>query len=733
MCRIYCIVFLLSLSVSFAQNNSGLTPYQNPDKQVGYKDQNQQIIIEARFEEGLPFSGSYACVKKEGLWGLINTKGKWMIPAIYENIGLSNGKGAFPAVAGEVTGYQQKGKWGLITIKNKPVTPPMYDLLEYATSGSVKAGKLTMLPQSDTLFGLLDTKGKEMIPLQYHTLASTQQSGVWLAGNNKVYHESGIVKEYGLVSADNRILLPVGYKQITAKQPDIFEVTPFQTYKILNLKGDTLEKFTTDSLYSIATNVYAFIIDGKTGIIPAGDSAWKAWMDKVIPQQYGFSVIKTKGKYGLFAYDTATFRDFLPASYDSVMVEPSGIIRAGIKKADTWDWQLTGKNAKGEQKLIGHSYHFIDQIQPEGLTRVMKNNLYGFINQAGEEVIPLQFDSVSNFTDSLCVAVDKGKSGILKKDGTWYFKPDTEAYLMNSYGYFLRKQKGIWEVLDIEGKKIHSSNLSLSFMPDGSIEIAQKGKVGRLNSSGEPCIPPIYDSISVMSSDNAFWAYAGKHIFLYKSNGEQLIKQGGLIEKLTYMPNDFSPVKMGSRYGFVDGLGRLRISNRYDGASPFSEGLAAVKFIGKWGYVNKQDKIIVQPYYDEVSPFRNGFAIVRKGKKYGLINSTGKEITDFIYDHIIPDASGVFITVNGNKQGLLGKTGQQVIYVKYDKLFPQPDGNIIAQLQGKSGLINAKGIIVFPLVYASVSKNPFSETYLFCASDKKFELNLLKLMPLGKN
>ena len=55
------------------------------------------------------------------------------------------------------------------------------------------------------------------------------------------------------------------------------------------------------------------------------------------------------------------------------------------------------------------------------------------------------------------------------------------------------------------------------------------------------------------------------------------------------------------------------LSPRYEDASPFSEGLAAVRENGKWGYIDETGSLVIPCQYDLACPFREGLAIVAVG------------------------------------------------------------------------------------------------------------------------
>lgn len=55
------------------------------------------------------------------------------------------------------------------------------------------------------------------------------------------------------------------------------------------------------------------------------------------------------------------------------------------------------------------------------------------------------------------------------------------------------------------------------------------------------------------------------------------------------------------------------LTPRYEDASPFSEGLAAVRENGKWGYIDETGSLVISCQYDLAYPFREGLAIVAVG------------------------------------------------------------------------------------------------------------------------
>lgn len=60
----------------------------------------------------------------------------------------------------------------------------------------------------------------------------------------------------------------------------------------------------------------------------------------------------------------------------------------------------------------------------EGLSGVKLNGKWGFINECGEEVIPLIYDKVSRFRDGIACVELNGQMGFITHQNVWYNNED---------------------------------------------------------------------------------------------------------------------------------------------------------------------------------------------------------------------------------------------------------------------------------------------------------------------
>jgi hypothetical protein len=92
------------------------------------------------------------------------------------------------------------------------------------------------------------------------------------------------------------------------------------------------------------------------------------------------------------------------------------------------------------------------------------------------------------------------------------------------------------------------------------------------------------------------------------------------------------------KIGFIDRAGKIVIEPRWEYATSFCEGRAAVckgcrvrvrhgeKELGggKWGYIDLEGKVVVPPELDLAEPFQGGEAIVVRGTRRERIDRSGK-------------------------------------------------------------------------------------------------------------
>ncbi|MEO0233878.1 MAG: WG repeat-containing protein [candidate division WOR-3 bacterium] len=223
-----------------------------------------------------------------------------------------------------------------------------------------------------------------------------------------------------------------------------------------------------------------------------------------------------------------------------------------------------------------------------------------------------------------------------------------------------------------------------------------------------------------------FWFLLSNALFLFAQNLPE--------------PPEFIPYRKGDKWGFCDRNKKIVIECKYDGALPFSEGLAAVKLNGKWGYIDKTGKEVIAPEFDLVRNFSEGFAAVEQNGIWGYINKKGKIIIPMKYVGTWSFSEGLAVVQkNGelyDKYGYIDKNGKEVIPVKYERASNFSNGIARVKLNGKEFYIDKTGKEVDSNILGDINSrygNLFTlVSYTKYVSEFRLKFNIITLYNVAK-
>ena len=238
----------------------------------------------------------------------------------------------------------------------------------------------------------------------------------------------------------------------------------------------------------------------------------------------------------------------------------------------------------------------------EGLARIMKDNLYGYIDRTGKEIIPCQYLKAKDFSNGFAIVLDQEcKVCIIDKEG------NKKAILKEAY--------------NLKDYHSYSNDLALCHF-----------------------------EINFLSCFN----------YMNKKQEFQITLDNKYQQAYDFV-NGFAIVVDKNGYGFIDKTGKEVIPCQYERAQNFSGNLAPVlkEVNGKWGYIDKNNQVKIPFQYDEAYPFRDGLALVEKNGLYGYITQNGLEKIPCIYKSarefkeglaLVKDETGkYFINTHGSK------------------------------------------------------------------------------------
>jgi hypothetical protein len=296
----------------------------------------------------------------------------------------------------------------------------------------------------------------------------------------------------------------------------------------------------------------------------------------------------------------------------------------------------------------------------KGLIPFEQNEKWGYINNKGKIIIKPQFERAEPFSEGLAAVDDGSKHGFINAAGKFVIEPQYE--LANSFSEGLapvaKKIGGPWGYIDSKGNTIIAPRFHWAYpFHDGMamvgiIDLESKtphwAKMGYIDKTGSIIIEPRYD-------------YA-MHFF----EGMALIADDKPYPGYDAIQN---------RKAFIDKKGN-RVTDYFDDADSFSEGLAAVKINRLWGYIDETGTIVIPPIYKIAPTFSEGFAPVTcENGKDAFIDKKGTRITECAFESIDWFHEGLAaVRMANNTWGYVNTKGQFAIKPQFTHAFKFQNG-----------------------------------------------------------
>jgi WG containing repeat len=162
---------------------------------------------------------------------------------------------------------------------------------------------------------------------------------------------------------------------------------------------------------------------------------------------------------------------------------------------------------------------------------------------------------------------------------------------------------------------------------------------------------------------------------------------------------DLLPVEKNGIYGYLSHSGGEAITPRFDLATRFSEGLAAVQVDDNWGYIDSTGATKVQPHFASASSFSDGLAVVSLdqsgGTRYFYIDRTGRIMTEG-YDKAEPFAQGFAAVTQSGRSFFIDASGKRAFgrEAQFDSAESFSDGLALVSSSGHYGYIDRTGKLV---------------------------------------
>jgi len=187
----------------------------------GYVNDTGEIVIPIKYEFNpsiwiqSKFKNGYASYYQNGKLGIIDTSGKKIFPAIFEDVGQYVEEG--------LVAVKKRGKWGYSNQSLRLIIP--YEYEETRSSENAKG-----IVKKDGMYGILNEKEEILLPIEYDKIEYLEGTG-YLVNKEQLN---------GLMDLDLNLLLPLEYKSIKTYNDNYLKITKEGEINYYDLKLNSI-------------------------------------------------------------------------------------------------------------------------------------------------------------------------------------------------------------------------------------------------------------------------------------------------------------------------------------------------------------------------------------------------------------------------------------------------------------------------------------------------------------
>ena len=436
-------------------------------------------------------SKSYFSAFKDDKWGVIDQNGEIVIePSYQEMIIIPNPKIDVFLCTYDVNYETGEYKTKALNSENKEIFTQYENIeaLENKDANNLWYEENILKIKQNDKFGAIDLEGKEILPLEYEEITpiigiknalKIKKDGKWgIAGNDgKIVIEpkyseitnlgkdniSGYIvqdetRKYGIVDYSSNVVLECKYdKMSNVYGNDLYVVTENNKQKLVNKSGETVLETGFDEITEILKNKETGVIfkqNNKYGIMKTtGEIVLQPEYEELKEAKTDILISKKDSKYSII---DLTGAQKITQNYTNITYQETADIYIAEKEnfeADiidnTYNVKLSGillefNTDKGYIKIMENeeTKYYDFQFNEKSEKDIFPNNTlfiskkdgkYGFIDEQGKEIVPYEYDDVTQQNEFGYAGIKKdGKWGVIDSNGKIIQEPiyDLEDYLI---------------------------------------------------------------------------------------------------------------------------------------------------------------------------------------------------------------------------------------------------------------------------------------------------------------
>lgn len=712
----------------------------------GFVDKKKKPIVPIEYDKVEDFTDTaLAIVTKDNKLGCVNAEGSLIIPTMYSEIEI---------------GELNKNKMALVKADGVENFVDVHGKKVYESFERVESCEWIKV-KKDGRYGCIDNDANTIMPCEYAELDISYSYGEsvmvtadgiknFLSMDGKALYDevsapdsNGWTKvkadgKYGYVDQYGNVVVPAEYETL--------ELEEFQSSGYAKLLGDGKLNFVDINGNLLYQQVGAF---GENGLAPVQDSeGFWGYIDKngteVIDcyyqeaNEFGSNGLAKVKEGRLYGYINELGVMMIQAVYE----ELSDFSESGVALAKL------GGHSKFIDCFGGKKYDYVSPFN-EGIAFARENGVYFFVNENGDRINENTYDKITYLEDisreeySLRIGT---KYGLANLKGEELIPAEYDG-ISQKYGFnpeYIKVGYSIWD----------------------------DGKYGYISVDGSVCFEPNYKEIGdideknrqiLLKTEDDFWEWRTyDNELLCKAEGEdagiinnffivinednqsyygksgKLLFEGNVTDYwMRTAENGLCCVFRNDNYGIIDEAGNkfldvdyktiflyqkiiiFQTSDENWGAMDYDKNILIepeysyisynkdddtylVEKDGKYGCMNSEREFIIPCQFDLMRPFQNGCAVVTVNEKDGVINRQGQFVIAPAYELIINIHGGNYFRIYENsKIGIADKNGKIIIWPSYDDIAECEDKGIwIVEQNDFFGVLNENGESVIPLNYS---------------------------------
>jgi len=358
------------------------------------------------------------------------------------------------------------------------------------------------------------------------------------------------------------------------------------------------------------------------------------------------------------------------------------------------------------------NYPFIEDLEKDGelllkqLYPFIEGQKYGYIDAAGKEIIPAQYDDVSAFVEGLAIVSKETKYGLINKrneailpfkyldvsigKGGFIVEDSVGYMLLDSQGQFIQKDPIEWEELQQVLTAYNWQVVEVTDSQQNRFEIEERnGKMGVTRKS-KTILSFKYDEVAYTEENPMFIAKQGRNLLYFDTTGKRIDFTGldwflNANELASFTKDGYAVCSKAGKLGLMDQKGRILIKHAFESAQPFWGGAWAVQQNGKWGLIGLDSKVILPFKNQKIIPFPPFGYLVDDAGGLGLISTSGKWILKPEYKTIKLIDDTYFLLEDAGGLGLCSSNGLVLVPCQYQRIVRYDENSF--QLTTSEGLV----------------------------------------------